>query len=65
LSKAEFCHGGLCCRRFHPKEPVRLHIEAGGSMTGGIEDLFPQCLRDFDRLKGLNCSPMDQVIIEL
>src|ERR1700683_821453 len=42
------------------KKPVRLHIETGGSMAGCIEDLFTQYLRDFDRFKGLNCSPTEQ-----
>jgi hypothetical protein len=37
-----------------------LHIETGGSMAGCIEDLFTQYLWDFDRLKGLNCSPMEE-----
>jgi hypothetical protein len=37
-----------------------LRIEAGGSMAGCIEDLFAQCLWDFERLKGLNCSPMEK-----
>jgi len=29
-------------------------------MAGCIEDLLTQCLWDFDRLKGLNCSPMEE-----
>ena len=29
-------------------------------MAGCIEDLFTQYLRDFDRLKSFNCSPMEQ-----
>jgi hypothetical protein len=29
-------------------------------MAGCIEDLFTQFLWDFDRLKGLNCSPMEE-----
>jgi hypothetical protein len=29
-------------------------------MAGCIEDLFTQYLWDFDRLKGLNCSPMEE-----
>src|SRR5208337_205791 len=62
LSKAEFRRGCLSRRRFHPKEPVRLHIETGGSMAGCIEDLFTQYLWDFDWLKGLNCSPMEERI---
>src|SRR5208337_456932 len=60
LSKAEFRRGCLSRRRFHPKEPVRLHIETGGSMTGCIEDLFTQCLWNLDRLKGLNRSPAEE-----
>ncbi len=27
-------------------------------MAGCIEDLFTQCLGDFDRLKGLDCPPV-------
>jgi hypothetical protein len=53
LSKAECRRGCLSRRRFHPKEPVRLHIETGGSMAGCIEDLFTQYLWDFDRSKAL------------
>src|ERR1700692_3745259 len=60
LSEAEFRRGCLSGRRFHPKELVRLRIETGGSMAGCIEDLFTQYLRDFDRFKGLNCSPMEE-----
>jgi hypothetical protein len=29
-------------------------------MAGCIEDLFTQYLWDFDRLKGLNCSPVEE-----
>src|SRR5260370_28303053 len=29
-------------------------------MAGCIEDLFTQYLWDFDRLKGLHCSPMEE-----
>jgi hypothetical protein len=29
-------------------------------MSGCIEDLFTQYLWDFDRLKGLNCSPVEE-----
>src|SRR5208337_668563 len=59
LSKAEFRRGCLSRRRFHPKETVRLHVETGGSMASRIEDLFTQYSWDFDRLKSLNCPPME------
>src|SRR4029077_18537329 len=57
---AEFRRGCLSGRRFHPKEPVRLRIETGGSMPGSIEDLFTYYLWDFDRLKGLDCTPVEE-----
>src|SRR5260370_3934040 len=53
LSKAESLPDCLSVRRCHPKQPVRLHIETGGSMARCIEDLFTQFLWDFDRLKAL------------
>jgi hypothetical protein len=56
LSEAEFRHCRLFFRSSYPVEPIRLHVEAGGSMARRIEDLIAQPVGNFDRLEDFHRS---------